>query len=154
MPTYTVTTVGLDLGAAEKQAVAAAITNAHSAATGAPGYFAQVIFNAAAPADHFIGGQPSPSRQVFVHGLIRAGRTEDAKRALIETVIARLSVILSISTEDCWVYLQDIAATQMAEFGRILPEPGEEAAWTDAVSEEKRAQLRAAGIVLPGEPEG
>jgi len=43
--------------------------------------------------------------------------------------------------EDVWIYLQDIPATQMIEFGRFLPAPGEEAEWERQMTPERRARL-------------
>ena len=39
------------------------------------------------------------------------------------------------------VYLTDIPANQVAEFGAVLPEPGEEQAWEDAQSDEAKARM-------------
>ncbi|MDR7037278.1 phenylpyruvate tautomerase PptA (4-oxalocrotonate tautomerase family) [Methylobacterium sp. BE186] len=148
MPTYTVKTSHLDLTAAQRQQIATAITDAHSEATGAPGYLAQVFFEAAAAGLHFIGGRPNGVPHVFVHGLIRAGRTAEQKRALIEAVGARVGAAAGIGREDIWVYVQDIAAEQMIEFGRILPEPGREAEWRRGFSPEKIGDFERAGVAL------
>jgi phenylpyruvate tautomerase PptA (4-oxalocrotonate tautomerase family) len=79
MPTYTVTVANLALSPKQKSQIAEAITTAHNAQTGAPRFFAQVLF--------------------------------------------------SSTHEGVWIYLQDIPETQMIEFGRFLPAPGEEAEW-------------------------
>jgi hypothetical protein len=44
------------------------------------------------------------------------------------------------------VYITDIPASQVAEFGSVVPEPGEEQAWEDAQSstaKERMARLSA-----------
>src|ERR1700678_3996979 len=54
MPTYTVTVANLSLTAEQENSIAGAITESHHANTGAPGFFAQVLFNAIATGKHFI----------------------------------------------------------------------------------------------------
>ena len=50
-------------------------------------------------------------------------------------------ITAGITVEDAWIYLQDIPATQMIEFGRFLPAPGEEAQWERGMTPEKRSTL-------------
>ena len=45
MPTYTVTVANFSLTAGQESGIATAITESHHANTGAPGFFAQVLFN-------------------------------------------------------------------------------------------------------------
>ncbi|WP_336486946.1 tautomerase family protein [Methylobacterium nigriterrae] len=148
MPTYTVRTVNVALSGAQRQQIATAITEAHSTNTGAPGYFAQVFFEAASPGTHFIGGRPNDVPHVFVHGLIRAGRATEQKRGLMDAICARVRMAAGVGPEDVWVYIQDIAAEQMIEFGRILPEPGREADWRQGFSPEKIGDFQRAGVTV------
>ncbi len=75
MPTYLCTIPAGSLAAAQKGAVAKAITRVHSEVTGAPAFFAEVIFTEIAPGDWFIGGAPLAGEQIFVHRKhIRGGR--------------------------------------------------------------------------------
>ena len=53
----------------------------------------------------------------------------------------KIADIVDIKGEDVWIYLQDIPATQMIEFGRFLPAPGDEAEWEKGMTSEKRASL-------------
>jgi len=146
MPTYTLTSVNLTLSSEQKAKIAALITEAHNAATGAPGYFAQVIFSALDSGDHFIGGQPNRTPHLYILGLIRAGRTTEVKRALMSRMLEGVRAVAAIGPEDVWVYLQDIEADQMVEFGRFLPQPGAEAAWQAGFSEGKLKAFADAGI--------
>ena len=57
MPTYTVRTANLALAEAQKERIAAAITAAHNAHTGAPAYFAQIIFDPLDAGSHFLGAR-------------------------------------------------------------------------------------------------
>ena len=148
MPTYTVHTANLSLSPEQKGRLAEAITAAHNRHTGAPGYLAQVLVIELARASHFIGGKPNTAAHVYVHGLIRAGRTRAAKQALIEDILARAKESCGVGTEDVWVYLQEIAAEQMAEFGRLLPQPGAEGQWRQGFTPEKIAAFIRAGVTL------
>jgi phenylpyruvate tautomerase PptA (4-oxalocrotonate tautomerase family) len=147
MPTYTVTVANLSLTAEQENSIAGAITESHHANTDAPGFFAQVLFNAIATGKHFIGGKISRTSQVFVHGLIRAGRSADAKSNLIKDIAKEVAEIAQLTPEDVWVYLQDIPAAQMVEFGRVLPEPGAEQEWLRGLRPEKIRELTDAGAL-------
>jgi phenylpyruvate tautomerase PptA (4-oxalocrotonate tautomerase family) len=86
MPTYTVTTANLALTSAQESEIAAAITDAHHQNTGAPGFFAQVLFVTVPEQKHYIGGKPNITPHVYIHGLIRAGRSATAKTGLIQQI--------------------------------------------------------------------
>lgn len=146
MPTYTVTSVNVALSEVQKAEIADAITTAHHDGTGAPRFFAQVLFRALAGSDHFLGGRPNTSPHIFVHGLIRAGRDTAAKQDVMERVVARVTEIAGVGREDVWMYIQDIDAAQMIEYGRTLPEPGSEEAWLSGVTGRKRAELERDGV--------
>jgi len=141
MPTYTVTVANLSLSPQQKSQIAEAITAAHNAQTGAPRFFAQVLFSTANEGDHFVGGRVNTAPQMYVHGLVRKGRSTEVKQALMSQMLEEIAQIVEITTEDVWIYLQDIPATQIIEFGRFLPAPGEEAEWEKGMSPEKRARL-------------
>ena len=146
MPTYIVTSTNIDITQDQKQKIAETLTNTHARHTGAPAYFAQVLFNDLGTGNLFIGGKPFAEHQVFVHGLIRAGRLQATKSDMITDMIADVSSALALARDDIWVYLQDIDHRQMAEFGRILPAPGEEEAWCNKMSPEKLSQLSAVEV--------
>ena len=141
MPTYTVTVANLSLSPQQKSQIAEAITAAHNAQTGAPQFFAQVLFSEADEGDHFVGGRVNTAPQVHVHGLVREGRSIEIKQALMSQMLEGIAQIVEITAEEIWIYLQDIPATQMIEFGRFLPAPGDEAEWEKGMTPEKRASL-------------
>lgn len=141
MPTYTVTVANLSLSQRQKSQIAESITTAHSTHTGAPGFFAQVLFFAANEGEHFVGGRVNTAPQVYVHGLVREGRSTEIKQALMSQMLEEIGRIAGITAEEIWIYLQNIPPTQMIEFGRFLPAPGDEAAWEKGMSPEKRAML-------------
>lgn len=148
MPTYTVTAVGCALSSPQKEKIADLITQAHHVNTGAPGFFAQVFFVSHTPADHFLGGRRNSSPHIFIHGLIRAGRSVQAKKDLMTSVVESIAEICDVGQEDVWMYIQDIEADQMIEYGRVLPPPGSEAAWRAGISKDKAAALARAGVKL------
>lgn len=146
MPTYTVTSCNMELSQAQKAAIAELITAAHSSNTGAPRYFAQCIFKTVAGGDHFVGGKPNKQPEIYVLGLIRGGRTTDAKQAVMSEIRNGISAAARIELEDIWVYIQDIPPDQMIEFGRFLPAPGEEVPWQKGFTQIKLGHFTNAGI--------
>jgi phenylpyruvate tautomerase PptA (4-oxalocrotonate tautomerase family) len=148
MPTYTVTSANVALTSAQEGEIAAAITDAHHQNTGAPGFFAQVLFVTLPERKHYIGGKLNTAPQIYIHGLIRAGRTAAAKTGLLQQIASKAREISGVGAEDIWVYVQDIPPEQMVEFGRVLPAPGAEAQWQKDLSPEKRRQLSAAGVAI------
>jgi len=128
-----------------KAAVAAAVTRTHAEVTGAPTFFAQVVFQDVQPADHFIGGVPLAHDHLFVYGRIRAGRSARDRHILIEGLVHSLAAAAGLPPFAVWVYVLELPARAMAEFGHILPEPGDEADWTRMLPEADRARMQAIG---------
>jgi phenylpyruvate tautomerase PptA (4-oxalocrotonate tautomerase family) len=83
MPTYVVTAPEGRLAPAQKEALARRITDLHCEHTGAPAYFAQVLFTDVKAGNYFLGGKPLKDDNIFVHGQIRAGRGPEIKEPLI-----------------------------------------------------------------------
>ena len=127
MPTYIVTVPRGQLDALQKSRIAQGITRVHSETTGAPSYFAQVIFSEVDEGNYFVGGSPLSHRQVFVHGQIRGGRTLEIKSALIASMLEVVAEAASIP--------------RTIEFGHVLPEPGDEQTWTAALPQSDRAMM-------------
>jgi phenylpyruvate tautomerase PptA (4-oxalocrotonate tautomerase family) len=148
MPTYTVTAANVALTSAQEGEIAAAITDAHHQNTGAPGFFAQVLFVRLPEGKHYIGGKLNSTPHIYIHGLIRAGRSAAAKTGLIQQITSKVREISGVGAEDIWVYVQDIPPEQMVEFGRVLPAPGAEEQWQKDLSPAKRQQLAGAGVAM------
>lgn len=129
MPTYVCSTAAGRLTAAQRAEIAGAITNIHAEEGKAPRYFVQVLFHEIQPASHFIGGQPAPEGLIWVRADIRSGRTDGQKKAIMERIAGEISTTAKVGKEDVWVYISDIPATGVLEFGHVLPPPGQEAAW-------------------------
>jgi phenylpyruvate tautomerase PptA (4-oxalocrotonate tautomerase family) len=129
MPTYRVVAATGLLSAEKKSHLAQAITRVHNQVTGAQAFFAQVIFTDVPAGDHFVGGAPLRGDHVFVHGHIRAGRTPERKRQLLLELVAAIAAAGAIEPNRIWAYVAELPPGQMAEYGHVLPEPGEEGVW-------------------------
>jgi phenylpyruvate tautomerase PptA (4-oxalocrotonate tautomerase family) len=145
MPTYHCTAAAGLLDAGKKSAIAAEITRIHNVVTGAASFFAQVIYTDVANGNHFMGGAPLASDQIFVHGFIRAGRSVPDRRKLVTEMATALARLAELPKKSVWVYVTEIPATQMAEYGHVLPEPGDEKAWLDKLPAEDRAYMQSIG---------
>ena len=136
MPTYICTIAEGQLSQNQKAAIASEITRIHSEVTGAPSYFAQVVFHEIKSGNHFMGGVPLRHDTLFVHGHIRAGRTDESKHILIVRMTGAVAEVASLPATGVWVYIAELPARQMVEFGQVLPEPGGEEAWTKSLTPE------------------
>jgi phenylpyruvate tautomerase PptA (4-oxalocrotonate tautomerase family) len=130
-----------EITAEQKSAIAAGIARIHSRFTGTPVAFSQCVFHSLEPDGHFIGVQPAPNNGVFVFGHIRAGRSSSGKNHILVGITELLTRVLTVPESAVWVYLNDLAHTDMVEFGRVLPEPGGEQAWVDELPADLRDEL-------------
>lgn len=145
MPTYTVHAPAGRLSAAQKEQLAKAITNTHNQFTGAQTFFAQVMFVDVAQDNWFIGGGPVGDSQLFLHGQIRAGRSDDVKQSLLRALVDVIAEVAGESKQKIWGYLVELPPTQMVEFGHVLPMPGSEAQWLNALPDEDREYMQSRG---------
>jgi phenylpyruvate tautomerase PptA (4-oxalocrotonate tautomerase family) len=143
MPTYVCYAHTGELTAEQKSEIAAGIARIHSRFTGAPVAFSQCVFHSLEPDGHFFGVQPAPGKGVFVLGHIRAGRSNSAKNHILVGITELLTRVLTIPESAVWVYLNELAHTDMVEFGHVLPEPGGEQNWVDELPADLRDELAA-----------
>ncbi|SEM21639.1 Phenylpyruvate tautomerase PptA, 4-oxalocrotonate tautomerase family [Pseudoxanthomonas sp. GM95] len=141
MPTYFVTSTAPGFDPDTKAALAQAITRIHHEVTGAQTYFAEVIFQVVDAGSYFIGGQPVAQDNVLVYGHIRKGRSEDQLQALITGIVDQVAALAGWPASSIWVYLNELAPAHMAEFGQLLPAPGQEDAWFRGLPDHLRAYL-------------
>ena len=143
MPTYLCASSCDRLTTEQKAKIASEITRIHSEVTGAPSFFAQVIFHEVQLNDWFMGGVPLKHDHIFVYGHIRAGRAAVDKsrmiRLMAEAVVRAAQVE---SRRAVWIYVNELPPRQMIEFGHLLPEPGDEPSWTAALPVEDRAFMQ------------
>ncbi len=142
MPTYIVKYSNLKISDKVKQRIASEITRVHNITTGANRYFAQVIFQNLKKNDHYMGGKPISSKEVFVNGQIRSGRTAKIKNKLILGVRNGISNLLKLKKENIWVYLEDLIPEQMIEYGEILPKSGKEKIWFNKLPKSLKVKLK------------
>ena len=141
MPTYTVTNSNFSLKTKQKKELAKGITKIHNIVTGANSYFAQVIFNKTKNNNHFMGGKEVKEPSIFLHGQIRAGRTNSIKKKLISNLKNILIKESKLDETQVWVYIVDIAPSQMIEYGAVLPESGKEKVWFSNLSKKLKKKL-------------
>lgn len=142
MPTYTLTVPAHRLTPEQKARAAAGIARVHHEVTGAAAFFAQVIIHEVPAGNYFVGGRPLAGDQLFLHGQIRAGRAAPERRLLLLALRDVVAEVAAAPRRDVWVYLVDLPAGDMVEYGHVLPEPGGEAAWLAGLPEADRAHLR------------
>ncbi len=143
MPTYTVQTAQGHLDANTMAALATAITLTHTEITGAPTWFAQVVFQEVPAGRRFLAGQPHDDELAFVSGTIRGGsRGPELKRRLATELAATVARVTGLPSRAVWVYLIDLPPDQMVEYGRVLPDAGQEQAWLDEFPAADRDHLR------------
>lgn len=142
MPTYTCFARDDWLSASRKLSLARAITRAHAEVTGAPAHYAQVIFVDVPDGDHFVGGAPLAHDQLFISGQIRAGRSRELREALIKRLTADIAATAELEPSAAWVYLLELPAAAMVEYGEILPEPGREADWNPTLPPAVRSLVK------------
>jgi phenylpyruvate tautomerase PptA (4-oxalocrotonate tautomerase family) len=139
------TMLSIRLSAKQKARLAKEITRAHTEITGAAGLFAQVIFNEVPEGNHFIGGAPVRLGQIFIHGQIRAGCSAVDRQKLMTRLLKVASEVSGLPTNAAWVYIVELPARCMAEYGYILPEPGDEQSWAAALPAADRECMQSAG---------
>ena len=141
MPTYACFITAECLTPGQRSEIAKSIAAVHAEETGAPAYLVQVIFQEVPLHSYYVGGKAAPVGRIWIRGDIRAGRTEAVKRRLIERLMEETCRTADFPAEQVWVYLCDLPARNIAEYGHILPEPGAEAAWEDRLPEQLRRRL-------------
>jgi phenylpyruvate tautomerase PptA (4-oxalocrotonate tautomerase family) len=146
MPSYIVTRLEGRLNDAAKREIADAVTRAHGDSTGAPYYFAQVMFHEVKAGNYFLGGSLLGGDQIFLHGTVRTGRPPEMMDALVARLTTDVAAASRMEPNCVWVYVSELSPGRMVEFGRVLPEHGKEAAWSAALSPVERKRLESIGI--------
>jgi len=143
MPTYAFSTAR-ELTTEQRAKLVESVTSIHNVEATAPRYFVQVIFYKVDPGAIFIGGEVASPDHIWVRADIRAGRTKEQKARMLRRIMRETSEILGISEQAVWVYISDIPAQGVLEFGNVLPEPGGEEEWLASLPSHLREKLRQA----------
>src|SRR5215467_3950532 len=68
-------------------------------------------------------------------------RTSDQRQRLMLTLVRAVSEIAGVEESAIWVYLCNLAPDDMVEYGRVLPPPGKEQEWFEALPPELQRYL-------------
>ena len=142
MPTYTVKYSNFNLSQKQKNSIADDISNTHSKYTGANTFFAQVIFQKNEKNAHFMGGKLVKTKEIFLNGQIRGGRTLKVKKKLILGLRKILIKNTKLPSDFVWVYLEDLLPDQMIEYGEVLPKSGKEKKWFNSLKPSLKKRLK------------
>ena len=142
MPTYTVKYSNFNLSQKQKNSLANDISDTHSKFTGANTFFAQVIFQKNEKNSHFIAGKLVKTKEIFLNGQIRSGRSSKVKKKLILSLRKILIKNTNLKKDFDRVYLEDLLPDQMIEYGEVLPNPGQEKKWFNSLTPRLRKRLK------------
>jgi len=145
MPTYVCYVPNGKVSDQQKQELATAIGYRHSEATGASPFFVQVVVEEQGTAKRFLGGTAT-DHHIWIRGDIRAGRTEPEREEIMLNIMNDVSRITGFPIDDIWVYLCNLAPTDMVEYGHVLPKPGEERKWFASLPLPLRNYLDSLGV--------
>jgi phenylpyruvate tautomerase PptA (4-oxalocrotonate tautomerase family) len=134
MPTYVCSVPPRLLDGRQKAEIAQAISRRHSGATGAPSFFVQVQIDESASRHRFLGGTLTDDH-IWIRADIRAGRPDDVRQRLMLDIMHDVSKITGLPASSIWIYLCNLAPTDMVEYGHVLPAPGQEKQWFAALPE-------------------
>jgi phenylpyruvate tautomerase PptA (4-oxalocrotonate tautomerase family) len=91
----------------------------------------QVIFIEVKHSNYFVGSVPPDSDQISVEGRLRTGRSLlEAKRSLVERIVEAVALAAAMPKSHVWAHLVDMPATQIVEFGHVVP------SWCAVLSDE------------------
>jgi phenylpyruvate tautomerase PptA (4-oxalocrotonate tautomerase family) len=130
MPIYTCTTTASTLTSDTKAALATEISEIHSAINHVPTSYVTVVFHELPPDAVYNGGvQANP---VLVNSWVREGHPADETTRLATEIADAVTRIAGVPAELVTVVIVPGPARFAVEHGRVLPEPGHEAAWIAA----------------------
>ena len=142
MPTYVCSAATGRLTPIQKTEIVRSITAIHHEETSAPRYLVQVIFHDLAPGNCYLGDRPAPADQIWIRGDIRSGRTNEQKSQMLRRIMQGVGRASGAAEDAVWVYLCDLPAANIAEYGSVLLPPGEEDAWFSSLPDAIRERLR------------
>jgi phenylpyruvate tautomerase PptA (4-oxalocrotonate tautomerase family) len=132
MPLYICVAPGGSILDTGKQQISRSITRIHSEVTNAPPTYVHTLFFNREQVSSLgpLWKDVSPDCPYQVFGSIRAGRTDDQKERLVSGIRGSVAEVLGVGEEQVAVATGDTEAKLTMEAGHMIPEPGEEGAWT------------------------
>jgi phenylpyruvate tautomerase PptA (4-oxalocrotonate tautomerase family) len=126
-----------------RRSIAGEITRIHTANTGAPAVFVNVLFQDPPAGSLFTAGEPS--RTTIIVGNIRAGRELAVRQAMLRELAEMWTAQTGQSSGELLMSIQEVDPLASMEAGLIMPAPGEEDAWFA----EHADRLRELGLTAP-----
>ncbi|MEM1249158.1 MAG: tautomerase family protein [Acidobacteriota bacterium] len=136
MPLYICNATQGTIDDEHKQAIAKDITRIHCDVTGAPPQFVHTFFFEDAPTP------PLDGKSASLFGSIRAGRTDEQKKEIIDSMTESIHRHAGVALDDINAITSDIPASWVMEGGDIFPEPGEEAEWLEKHEAKHAAEVK------------
>ena len=127
MHVYTCTTTTTTLNEKSKKDLAAEITRIHAEINRVPSTYVNVVFHELPKGNIFTDS--APSSVLLINGWAREGHPADETTQLVIDIARASSRITGLPAENILVVIQSSPARFAVEGGRVLPEPGQEAAW-------------------------
>ena len=110
-----------------KEKIAADITHIHCEVTDAPPDFVHAFFFEESD-DPTLG-----DKSAVLHGNIRHGRNDEQKAEIVEHMRESIHAHSGLPKDEITATTSDTPASWVMEGGELLPEPGEEAEWMEAL---------------------
>jgi phenylpyruvate tautomerase PptA (4-oxalocrotonate tautomerase family) len=130
MPIYTCTTTESTLTTDVKTALACEISRIHSDINHVPSTYVNVVFNELPSDNVYTDGKPAAP--LLITGWVRDGHPEAETTRLATEIASAATRITGVPADRVLVVFQSSPAHYAVEGGRVLPAPGEEAAWLAA----------------------
>ena len=153
MPIYTVTTAESVLTAGAQSTLAGEIAQIHSVINHVPSTYVNVVFQELPAENVYTDGVPA--RPPLITGWVREGHPEADTTRLATSIAAAATRITGVPADQVMVVFQSSPIHYAVEGGRVLPAPGEEAAWIAAGSASIRpaCSTSTAGSTAPTRPQ-
>src|SRR3954447_2242354 len=137
MPVYTCTTTTATLNEKSKKELAAEITRIHAEINHVPSTYVNVVFHELPMGT--VSTDSVPASPFLINGWARDGHPADETTQLVLAIARASSRTTGLPSEDIVVVIQSSPARFAVEGGRVLPEPGQEAAWLARTASEPTA---------------
>ncbi len=89
-----------------------------------------------------MGGDLVKTKEIFLNGQIRAGRTIKVKKKLILGLRKILIKNTNLKQDSIWIYLEELSPDQMIEYGEVLPKSGKEKKWFNSLTPSLKKRLK------------